>query len=63
MRILSWHFSREDHVFFWVRLFGMGICVKNSPPLFSERYGHTKVHKLPFGFRWIYLEPVDKWLK
>ena len=40
---------------FWVRLFGFGIQIKNTEMLFSERGGHTKTHRLPFGWRFRFL--------
>lgn len=53
----SWNdkenFYREDPVSkgMWFRLFGYGLHFTNSMLLFSERNGHTKYLKLPFGFR------------
>ncbi len=43
---------------FWFRIFGYGVHIVNSPLLFSERHGYTKIRKLPFGFRLKYLTPV-----
>lgn len=33
---------------FWFRVFGYGLSVSNTPPLFSERLGCTKVLRI-FG--------------
>jgi len=37
----------------WIRIKykKYGIHIKRSPPLFSERYGLVKYHKLLFGWR------------
>lgn len=41
---------------FWIRLFGFGIHVTNSPPLFSERNGLERRIILPFGYRMKFLK-------
>lgn len=38
----------------WVRAhpWSIGLTIKRTKPLFSERNGYTKSHRLPFGWRW-----------
>lgn len=38
--------------FILVFLFGRTLVIKNCPPLFSERCGFEKWHRLGFGWRW-----------
>lgn len=35
----------------WFRIFGHGLHFNNGQLLFSERNGHSKFLKLPFGYR------------
>lgn len=51
----SW--KRTDSWGFWFRVFGRGLFVTNSEPLFSERYGYTKSFRI-FGVKIEYLPSV-----
>lgn len=48
MKIFCGH--RDKHNV-WFRIFGVGLCFRNGPPLFSERMGFKKCLRLPFGWR------------
>jgi len=41
---------------FWFRIFGWGLWFSNGRLHFSERYGHRKIRKLPFGWRFGFLK-------
>jgi hypothetical protein len=43
----------------WCRLWsnGYGLCVKRTPPLFSERNGYRRTYRLGFGWRLEWLKP------
>jgi hypothetical protein len=43
-----------DNWGFWFRIFGRGLHVTNSAPVFSERYGYTKSFRI-FGVKIKYL--------
>ncbi len=45
---------------FALRLFGWGVQLKNTKPLFSERNGYVKTYWLPFGWRSRFLKRVKK---
>ncbi len=46
-RVLSSYVWREkDDWGFWIRLFGYGFSISNSPPLFSERAGLRKAVRI-----------------
>jgi len=43
----------------WVRFGkspGNGFSINRSQLLFSERYGYTKIYKLPFGWKFKFLK-------
>ena len=50
--MMAWH--EKGRWGCWLRLFGPGVYVSNSPPLFSERYGYDKCFRV-FGvlFKWL----------
>lgn len=50
--------KRSDSWGFWFRIFGRGLYVTNSAPLFSERYGYTKSFRV-FGVKIEYLPNVN----
>jgi len=45
-------FAKKEGEFFWfwVRVCGVGVSIKNTPMLFSERYGFTKCWNV-FGIK------------
>ncbi len=46
---------------FWFRIRGYGLAVRrDSPVLFSERYGHRRVHRMGrWSFEWLYPYPKE----
>ncbi len=39
---------------------GFGLCVKNTEPLFSERYGYIRTLKLGFGWRLQFISRIKE---
>lgn len=50
----------KDLVWIRVPVNGKGIVIKRTRPLFSERYGHEKFHKIGFGWRLGFLKAFDR---
>jgi hypothetical protein len=50
---------------FWIRfgMYGVGFSIARTPMLFSERMGHKKYIRLPFGWRLSYMPRVKGSLK
>ena len=56
MDIVLWKYLPCGYVsrdLVWCRLWegGYGVCVKRTPPLFSERSGSQKTYRIGFGWR------------
>ncbi len=41
---------KEKFFWFWVRIVDVGISIKNTPLIFSERYGFTRCYQI-FGLK------------
>ena len=47
MKIITYHIWRLNKDWgFWARIFGYGIAISTLKPLFSERYGYTKILRI-----------------
>ena len=61
MQISTYYFScyfyndGDDGRGFWIRVFGYGINVRNTPMLFSERNGHSWYLPIGNGYRFSFL--------
>ena len=63
MSLFLWRYVPCGYVscdLLWCRLWdnGYGLCVKRTPPLFSERYGYSKTYRIGFGWRLVFLRPI-----
>lgn len=55
-----WRRNKQFHLEFgsggWFRIFGWGLWFSNGRLNFSERNGHVRIIKLPFGWRMGFLK-------
>lgn len=60
MKVICWAtFRHEAQWGVWFRIFGYGLHISNTRPLFSERNGYRKVVRV-FGVKIEALQPANK---